>query len=315
MDTTLIQRPNHITSLASSGMLVAVEVSVYTATVQDKQISNEVTTAKKATADSGKFTKYLLAGNATHKALLNYRQTVANWMKRDSFQWMGKWYIVPAINLPKFSQTFASHKVVFDALKEKFKAEYTSMKSDMAFKQGDMFDPNAYPDIATLDGKFSMRMMVMDVPKGDFRVAVADDLADDLHEHYQQQVKQIIDKTMAKAASRLVTIAERIRYSCTEPEAVIDEDGEEKPGRRRKVYDTTLEQAIDICETIRGFNITGDPELEEARRALQAAIDGVTADDLRESATLRKAVKEDISDILSRFKPLVTTDCDEGDDE
>jgi hypothetical protein len=36
---------------------------------------------------------------------------------------------------------------------------------------------------------------------------------------------------------------------------------------------------------------------------------------LRESATLRKAVKEDISDILSRFKPLVTTDCDEGDDE
>ena len=71
-----IQKPNHLISLSSSAQLVTVEVNVWTATKQDKQISNEVTSAKNASTEAGKFTKNLLANSPDHKALLNYRQKI-----------------------------------------------------------------------------------------------------------------------------------------------------------------------------------------------------------------------------------------------
>ena len=73
-----LEKPKHLISLASSAVIVTVEVNVWTATKQDRAISNEVTTAKRASADAGKFTQNLLANSPEHKALLNYRQTVYN---------------------------------------------------------------------------------------------------------------------------------------------------------------------------------------------------------------------------------------------
>ena len=46
--------PDHVVSLATSGILVNVEVSVWTGTKQDREISDEVTQAKKADRDAGR---------------------------------------------------------------------------------------------------------------------------------------------------------------------------------------------------------------------------------------------------------------------
>jgi hypothetical protein len=43
-----MQQPNHIISLATSAVLVSVDVNVWSATKQDRGISDEVTHAKKA---------------------------------------------------------------------------------------------------------------------------------------------------------------------------------------------------------------------------------------------------------------------------
>ena len=43
-----LHKPNHIISLATSAVLVSVDVNVWSATKQDRGISDEVTHAKKA---------------------------------------------------------------------------------------------------------------------------------------------------------------------------------------------------------------------------------------------------------------------------
>ena len=48
MSVIQLDSPNHVISLATSAVLVNAEVSVWSATKQDRVISNEVTTAKKA---------------------------------------------------------------------------------------------------------------------------------------------------------------------------------------------------------------------------------------------------------------------------
>ena len=78
MDMAL-QQPKHLISLASSALLVSVDINVWSATKQDRTISNEVTTAKRADRSAGRYVKNLLADHPKHKAIVNYRQTIYNW--------------------------------------------------------------------------------------------------------------------------------------------------------------------------------------------------------------------------------------------
>ena len=294
-----LQQPKQVISLASSALIVSVEVNVWTATKQDRQISNEVTTLKNATSESGKFTKNLLSNSPKHKALLNHRQTVYNWLQRCTYDWAVKMRLLPHVGLEKFMKEFNELEKDFKALYLDFKAEYPSMVSDAAFKQGDMFDRTEYPEPDLLDTKFRMRLLVTQVPKSDFRSSISSVIADDLTSHYEDQVKEIIDRAMADASERLVLFASRISNACTEAEA-----GDDGKVKRKKIYESTISQAKEICDTLKAFNLTNNAEIETARAQLEAALDGVSLEDLRESSYVRATVKESVDDMLSKFQPL-----------
>jgi len=55
---------------------------------------------------------------------------------------------------------------------------------------------------------------------------------------------------------------------------------------------------------LKHFNLTNNPQLEEARAKLEAALSTTTLDALRESAYARATVKNDLDDVLSKFRPL-----------
>jgi len=295
-----IQKPNHLISLSSSAQLVTVEVNVWTATKQDKQISNEVTSAKNASTDAGKFTKNLLSNSPDHKALLNYRQTVYNWLQRCTFDWAGSVRLLPTFSIEKFMKEWASHEVEFNKLLDNFIAKYPTIVSDAAFKQGDMFNRSEYPEPEDIRRRFRLKLFVTKVPENDFRSGgIATAIADDLEQHYNNQIEEIVNKSMEEASERLIEIASRISNACTE--VTPDDDGKVK---RKKVYETTISQARDICETLKHFNLTNNQLLESARAQLEEALSGVTLEDLRESSYVRSTVKDTVDDMLNKFKPL-----------
>lgn len=292
--------PTARVSLASSAYIVSVEVKVWTATKQDRAISNEVTSQKNASADAGRFTKNLLANCPEHKAVLNYRQTVYNWLQRATYDWAGAMRLLPMFNIEKFKKEYAQHEAAFAKLLDDFEAAYPTLISDAAFKQGDMFDRSEYPEPHEVRSKFRMKLFITSVPANDFRSGViADAIAEDLEKHYQRQVEEIVDSVMEDAAGRFIEIASRLRNSCEE--VVADEDGKVK---RKKVYETTVNQAREIAQTLKNFNLTGNAALNEACEAMEEALSGVTLVDLRESVYVRQTVKNDIDDILSKFAPL-----------
>ena len=299
MTDNLLTKPNHIISLASSCVLVSVESHVWNATVQDKQISNEVTAAKKASSDSGKFVKHLLAKNPEHKAVLNYRQTIYNWVQRSTYDWAGSQRLLPVINLAKFHKEYADHEAEFSRLVDDFLDKYPAIVSNMAFVQGDMFDRNEYPDVSELKRKFSVDLIQSEVPTGDFRCAIAQDLLDDMSTHYNRQAKRMVEQILAKQSEQLVDVMKSISYCC-EIETTIDGNGEVKV-RRRKLYDSTLDRARELCDTFREFNLVSDPKLEEARASLEVLLSGIEIEKLRNSDTQRVVIKEGIDDILSKF--------------
>lgn len=294
-----LSQPKQIISLATSAHIVSVEVNVWTATKQDRAISNEVTSMKNADSEAGKFTKNLLSSSPEHKSLMNYRQTIYNWLQRSTYDWSGSSRLLPLVNLVKFMKEFEAHDKEFNRLLDEFINKYPQIVSDAAFKQGDMFDRTQYPDASAVRSKFRIKLFVTTVPQNDFRSNISSVIAEDLKNHYERQVGEIIDNVMVDASERFMEIASRISNACTE--SMPDEDGKVK---RKKIYDTTITQAKEICTTLKEFNLTNNQELETARQRLEQALRDVTVDDLRESSYVRSVVKNDVDDILSKFAPL-----------
>lgn len=308
MSVIQLESPNHVISLATSAVLVNAEVSVWSATKQDRVISNEVTTAKKADHSAGRYVKNLLADDPTHKQLLNYRQTVYNWLRRSTYDWNGSLRLLPVVNLPKFKAEFHQHEKSYFALRDEFLNRYPTIVSNMAFKQGDMFDRNEYPSVDQIKDKFRIRLYVAEVPQSDYRCAIAQDLAEDLKTTYQKQVnEEIVPQVMADIANQFMEVMESISHCCGVDEIGTSTDGEVKT-KKRKIYETTVDKAKDLCNTFRAFNLTNDAELAKASASLEKVLSGVSAEDIRESDAVRESVKQGVDDILEKFGSFKSLD-------
>lgn len=295
---TELQKPTKTISLATSSLLVRVEVNVWSATKQDREISNEVTHAKKADASAGRFVKNLLANDPYHKNIANYRQTIYNWLQRATYDWNKAQNILPSIEVEKFMQEFQQHERNFNGLLEDFLTRYESIKADMAFKQGDMFNPDDYPSVEEVRSKFGIKLYVSEVPSHDFRCAIAQDIADDLHSQYQSQMNEIVNSIATEQARRMSEVLTSISHCCGYEE--VEKDGEVKV-KKRKIYDTTIEKAKDLAKQIQEFNLTGDARLTDAAYKLEQALTGTTAERIRDSEAVRAKVKDEVDEIMDKF--------------
>ena len=293
-----LTKPEHLISLASSAVLVSVDISVWSATKQDQGISDEVTTAKNADKSAGRYVKNLLANHPKHKAVVNYRQTIYNWLQRRTYKWNQSQNLLPSVDVPKFKQEYHEHEIAFHGLVDSLTSDYDSIVSDMAFKQGTMFNRDDYPTKEQVHAKFSLNLYVSEVPMNDFRCGIANDIADDLFNTYKKQAHGIIESIAQEQSERMVEVMESISHCCGVDESEVN--GEVRT-KRRKIYDTTIQKALEMCESFKRFNLNNDSGLEEARASLEKVLRGVKAEDIRDSDAVRHHVKEGIDDILSKF--------------
>jgi hypothetical protein len=294
----ILKKPEHITSLATSGILLRAKVKVWTATKQDRDISDEVTSNKKAARNAGRYTKQLFADVQELRVLLNDRQTWYNFIQRVTYPWDGEWGYLPTSRIPQVMAEIDQRKAKSMELLENFINAMPAAVSNEAFVQGDMFNRDDYPTPDEVRSKFRIIVQTMNIPEGDYRVTIADDLAEDLKRNFEAQTRDIIKDIHDKQNDQLVKVLQSFSHCC-DSETVM-EDGEVKV-KRRKMYESTLTDALELCDTFADFNLNNDPRLEEARRDLLRVLDGVTIDQLRNNDTKRIVVKEGVDDILAKF--------------
>lgn len=144
-----------------------------------------------------------------------------------------------------------------------------------------------------------MRLYTQPVPENDFRVQVSNDQAGDLQRNFQKQVDARVQEAHEALVQKLVDVLQSLSHCCDTDE-VVGKDGEIKI-RRRKIYDSTVEKAMELCETLESFNPLGDERLDQARKILYSALRSNDAATLREMDTARHRVKTDVDSILSKF--------------
>ena len=118
---------------------------------------------------------------------------------------------------------------------------------------------------------------------------------------FRSQTEMIIDDIMRKQSEQFINVMTSISHCCGVDETT-DKNGEVKV-KKRKIYDTTITKALEYCETFKSFNLTSNQALVDARKALEDTLRGVNVEMLKESTAVRESVKNEVDDILAKFRP------------
>lgn len=284
---------NNSISIASSAMLVELSISSWTARKLDKKVSAEVDSAKGAKTNAGNYNKNLLAGTGFLDTITKYAANARAWHLSQTLPWSDNGLrLLPVSNFVTYKEQLNTLESNYKALVDKFIVAYPNLVSAAAFQLGALFDRSEYPEVEQIAKKFKFNVNFLPVPTAnDFRVDIGEEAKQEIILSCQSAYEDRLNSAMKDAWSRLHEHLLRMSDRLSDTE-----DGKNKIFR-----DSLLENAVELVDLLKHFNITNDASMEQARRDLADAIHGYEADDLRESFLAREAVKSKVDAILGKF--------------
>lgn len=306
-------------SIASSAMIGSLNISVWEARKLDRSTQAEVLATKGAKSRrAATVSKHLFSECPSLEAIKTLRGEARVWFNNATLPWddNGGRLITTAQYVRVMDQA-ARYEQRFNHLIETFLNVYQTEISKQAFEMGALFDRSEYPPADNVRGKFKFSLSVSPVPlAGDFRVDIGNEAAAQLKAQYvrvmEQRVAGAVSDTWQRVKAQVEWVHERMTAVLEhDPDAVeeiptTDENGtvvrvDIKKKRRPKLYDSMLEQGLELCQLLKDLNVTNDPRLERARQDLEAALTRVDLDSLKESTELQRATKSAMQDILDKF--------------
>lgn len=306
-------------SIATSAMIGSLNISVWEARKLDKSTQAEVLANKGAKSRrAATVSKHLFSECPSLEAIKTLRGEARVWFNNATLPWddNGGRLITTAQYVRVMDQA-AKYEHRFNALLDIFVSVYQTEISKQAFEMGSLFDRSEYPPVNEVRGKFRFALGVSPVPlAGDFRVDIGNEAAAQLKAQYERALADRVSGAVADTWQRVKQQVEWVHERMTavldhDPDAVEeiptkDEHGnvvsvDIKKKRRPKLYDSMLEQGLELCTLLKDLNVTNDPRLEQARQDLEAALTRVDLDSLKESTELQKATKTAMQDILDKF--------------
>lgn len=305
--------------ITTAAMLGSLNMSVWEARKQDKATKDEIIAAKGARSKkAATVQKHLFSECPALEAIKSLRGEVRQWINRVTLPWddNGRRLITTAQYLDVTDQA-RKYEQRFNQLVQVFLSTYSTEISKQAFEMGALFDRSEYPPVEEVAAKFRFSFVVEPLPSsGDFRVDIGQETQRQMRAQYDKMVAERVSGAIADAWQRIKTQVEWVQERMAalleyDPDAVeenktLDDAGnvvsvEIKKRRRPKLYDSMLEQGLELTSLLRDLNVTNDPRLEEARRALETALSRVDIDSLRESPELQRSTKTAMQDIIDKF--------------
>ena len=284
---------NNSISIASSAMLVELNISTWTARKLDKKVSAEVDLAKGTKTSAVNVNKNLLAGTGFLDTITKYAANARAWHLSQTLPWSDNGLrLLPVSNFITYKEQLNTLETNFNALVEKFIVAYPNLVSAAAFQLGALFNRDEYPDADKVANKFKFNCNFLPVPTaGDFRVDINEESKQELiascNNAYQDRLNSAMKDAWSRLHEHLLRMSDRLS------------DGEE--GKNKIFRDSLIENAVELVDLLKHFNLTNDPSMEQARLDLRDAINDHDAQDLRENFVAREAVKSKVDEILGKF--------------
>jgi hypothetical protein len=281
-------------SISNSAMLVELNISVWTGQKVDRKATIRATDDARASSDAGQFKKNLMAGTTLRKELADYAALCRTWHNGRTLPWADKGArLLPTSMFFDYKQEANARQAHFNALRDRFVAEYPQLLAQAPLHLGDLFDPSDYPSAEEVASKFGFRLVFLPVAEsGDFRIDVGNAELAELREQYESAYEVRVQEAMGTAWDKLHDALVVMSEKLTEPE-----------GEKAKLFHGTfVSNAVELCSLLSHLNVTKDPKLEMARRDLERAIANVDVTDIRENPGVRMDLKAQVDAVLGKYE-------------
>ena len=283
---------NDIT-LSSSAVLVDLTIRGWTGKKLDKDVSNEIDAAKATQVKAGAYQKNLLAGSEQLASVNQYAMMIRAWHAKVTLPWSDSGTrLLPTSSLQRYMQELSDHEVEYRARVSDFQQAYTTLIQAAQFRLGQLFKLSDYPDPSEIPGKFELRTAMYPLPEaGDFRVDIGNAGLAELRATYQEQQQKRIQEAVDDVRDRVKTALQKISNQLR-----IEPDG-----TKGRMHEVTLENAIELCNDLNGFNLTRDPELDRLKKEMHDILMGVDIKEMKRDEFLRRQAKQDVDALLDKF--------------
>jgi len=279
-------------SIASSAVLIDLSISTWTGRKLDKRASNDVTAQNNAAKGVAAVTKRLLGDCAELEAIQKFAANARNTHYAMTMPWSDLGLrLCTTVMYVGTSQRDGYETVMtdlqqeFHRLTEQFLNAYDWEIQNAQLKLGTLFNADEYPTRDAVADKFKFRFAAMPLPDaGDWRLDINNEAMASMrtqYEHfYSEQLKDAMGDIWRRAYDALSKMSERLDYA---------DDATKKVFRDSLV--TNVQEIINLLEAC---NVTNDPAMVDAHRRLDAAMQGITPDALRDDAHLRAETKRQV---------------------
>tara|TARA_R110002012_G_scaffold4104_1_gene19073 strand:+ start:5261 stop:6103 length:843 start_codon:yes stop_codon:yes gene_type:complete len=277
-------------SIASSAVLVDLNISVWTARKLDKSVSKEIDIDKNTTTKAGNYNKHLLAGASELENITKLSTEIRDWHTRQTLPWSDTGTrLLPMTNFFDYKDQLSEYEDLFQERVDSFLSNYPNIITVMAYRLGKLFNRNDYPDVDVIKQRFSLKYTIMPVPEaGDFRISVEQDMKSKLEDEYQKAYDERVNNAMSDAWSRVHKTVEHIVDRLS--------------GNDKKIFrDSLVNNALDLTNLLTKLNVTKDAKLENVRVQLEKSLMGVDPADLRQHADLRADVVNKVNSIMENI--------------
>ena len=279
-------------SIASSAVLIDLSISCWTGRKLDKRASNDVTAQNNAAKGVANVHKKLLGDCAELDAVQKFAANARNAHYAMTMPWsdlgMRLCPTTKYIDQNGYERTMTGLQTEFFRLTEAFLNAYEWEIQNAQLKLGALFNAEEYPSRDSIAAKFKFRFVAIPLPDaGDWRLDIGNEAAASMREQYEkfygEQLTKAMNDVWERAHEALTKMSERLDYA---------------DDTTKKVFrDTLVTNVQEIVDLLGSMNITDDPAMADAHRRLDAAMQGITPDALREDAYLRAQTKRQVDDV------------------
>jgi hypothetical protein len=284
----------NIAGVARAAMLVDLHICTYSGRKQDKETQAEVTTAKGANSkQAASVYKNLFSNCPELTSITKFQSRVRIDHYRLTLPWSDNGSrLLPTAAMMDYTHMMGQHKAEFDNLVGAFVAKYDTLVAAAAFQLGTLFDRDDYLASDKIANRFFMEMTYSPLPSsGDFRLDIEAEVQQDLINQYEARTTNLLAQASQDSWTRLHTVLSNLS-----DRLIVDEDGV-----KRVFHSSLVTNAEELCDLLRILNVTGDADLERARKRLQDVLSGVTPKDLRDELSTRLDVKRQVDVMLENY--------------
>lgn len=282
-------------SIASSAVLVELNISVWPANKVDREMTETVNTNASAVRDASQTRKNLFAGTTLRKDIEKLAARIRLYHNQNTLPWADKGQrLLPTKLFMEYKQTMNSYEVQFSQLCSNFFVEYPRLVAEAQQHLGTMYRAEDYPEIEEVKLKFGFRKAFDPIPEsGDFRLDVSAQDLEEVKAGYEAKFDERLAEAMRTPWERLHSVLTSMS------EKLKDEEGVDT---KKRYHDSLVTNAQDLVGLLDKMNITNDPMLEEARKQLELTMLGADIETIKESSHARESMKNKVDAILQKFE-------------